>query len=134
MGPGRPRCGGVGQGACPQEAPYDGLALPRGLFPSGSNAITVEVHAYGQSQPAMNIAQRVLVQLMVRLHDGKMLTLATGDGNWEAFDAVCVSCGCVGDYVAKSSIALSAFFCVGDWHFKIRCLIVSIFIFFYLFN
>eukprot|EP00041_Stephanoeca_diplocostata_P024832 m.638946 g.638946 ORF g.638946 m.638946 type:complete len:405 (-) comp22609_c0_seq5:1597-2811(-) len=92
MGPGRPRCGAVAQGACEQAVPYDGYALPRVWFPPGSNSVTLEVHAYGQHQPTMHVTQRILLQLVVHLRNGTVLTLGTGGGHWEAFDATCDAC------------------------------------------
>ena len=84
VGPGRPRCGVVAQGSCDRETPYDGFSL--NVAP-GATQLAIQIHAYGRDQPSINLTQRVIFQLVVRLQSGRTLTLASGN-EWEAFDAV----------------------------------------------
>jgi len=69
IGPGRPRCGAVAQGACQQQTPYDGFSLH---VAAGATQLMVEIHAYGQDQPTVNLTQRVIFQLVLRMHSGKV--------------------------------------------------------------
>ena len=88
VGPGRPRCGVVSQGSCERQTPYDGFSLN---VPPGASQLAIQIHAYGRDQPTINLTQRVIFQLVVRLQSGKKLTLASS-AEWEAFDADCSSC------------------------------------------
>lgn len=88
VGPGRPRCAVVSQGACEKQTPYDGFAL---RVPAGATDLEVEIHAYGRDQPTINLTQRVILQLVVRTKSGTVLQLGTSD-KWEAFDADCSAC------------------------------------------
>jgi hypothetical protein len=91
LGPGRPRCAAVAQGACVRETPYDGFPLP---VAANASEVKVEIHAYGSDQPSVNLTQRMIFQLVVRLASGRVVRLGTGNegSRWEAFDADCVSC------------------------------------------
>lgn len=79
------------QGACHRTTPYDGFALSN--IKAGST-VHIELHAFGQAQPAFKVSPRLIFQLVIALRNGKQLTLSTGDpsGNWVAFDADCASC------------------------------------------
>ena len=88
VGPGRPRCGVVAQGSCDRQTPYDGFSL---RVPPGATQLAIQIHAYGRNQPSINLTQRVIFQLVVRLQSGKTLTLASS-AEWEAYDADCSSC------------------------------------------
>eukprot|EP01047_Picozoa_sp_COSAG01_P012482 COSAG01_NODE_564_length_15447_cov_14.174811_5_plen_322_part_00 len=68
VGPGRPRCAAVSQGACQRQTPFDGFALSAPA--AGATKLVVEIHAYGRDQPIINLTQRVIFQLVVRTRSG----------------------------------------------------------------
>eukprot|EP00038_Savillea_parva_P011094 m.195046 g.195046 ORF g.195046 m.195046 type:complete len:1141 (-) comp19371_c0_seq1:207-3629(-) len=102
-GPGRAECGAISPGICQHTTPYDGYDLTdlvaagtpsvgHGQQPGRGGAppaVDVMLHAYGQEQPTVNVTQRVLFQLVVRLSDGSTHMLHSGP-DFHAFDATSV--------------------------------------------